>query len=1067
MAHYKKFQFFNITVQRYTTLNSVHTSLATPLTLHLNVTYDNITYSPDGAKTSFTKNLTYYYQDPITFQILNSKELYRSCTRNFIGDLSSSELAVNSGKLHGKKPQKCRLVLLNTKKGMTKGYCGVNYKNSFCSDNLRPNCSFIGKCVNKNDYDVELEKRPLLNVKQIQIALTNESYGYKNYPRDCKIWNYSSGQKKRKIDKVPSECKQDQLTIYQVRPGLSRACKTIEERPGSDAFVQMLYRLYLDVSDNILINYFNAKIYYSENFSYSQFTRNMTKLGIQKSIQSQLWFDDSYGWSELDSFNNWIMISHDPILKKKLKASLTNHFGLSESQMESLIGAGSWLKQTIDKSNSDISTKFSKTCGKDICNGKDLAQIQWTSKNVTIDIDNLHIIHSYASINQSIIAPYEVPIDRKDKGISYGLGKKLLAYDEQHEKELNVTTTLLNFVNARYLADNLSNPKNIQSYFQLADFSDAVSLKKYYETFIAYIESYTNNRKLSETKLMKSRYARDGILESIDQLQLYVQNNVTMKAFNDFFRRHVDEYNCQDYFTYTSNNNNLIRDKICQNPKLMLYNYQAIVKWIEAWLSPDSTYPHVTENAQKFIIDQINLPKYISNWGQLKGYMDLSLFSLTITDIIEQMSSWYGCLKILGGCTRKYLAEVQYFTGNITDISYNKTAIKQFSSLNVKSIAKWDENQSILKNKIPEFYGFANIHYNFTKTQFGLPMDIVYNYGKKSILNDQVIYRMTTFSEEQRTADLAHQFNIWCDPIVITTYFDHVFYEWFLGGFFAEQNMADIIYGYNDMNLIKLKNKPALKGGQDIKVDIQVLFAKDSLVPMTLKTGKQPMANNGFEKGSKTQANRSEATKMMHPDRFETQKFVTIETEFLMNRSLIESYNNTASISYNGKDTWKQPVMINGTDWYSTKPFNYVDNIDVYNQEIFQNANFWLNKTISSYQFDLNKFKWNNDNFKANYPVYRNRFGGTWNLTRLYRLPYIVTLPFFREVDEDFKPWIEKVQYGAKNESILNTKDEQIFQDSVLSEDQDGIYPYFYTEIFSGFAFNYSLPYQVTPPDFF
>ena len=68
------------------------------------------------------------------------------------------------------------------------------------------------------------------------------------------------------------------------------------------------------------------------------------------------------------------------------------------------------------------------------------------------------------------------------------------------------------------------------------------------------------------------------------------------------------------------------------------------------------------------------------------------------------------------------------------------------------------------------------------------------------------IFLLNTFMREKRTSDLAHKFSIWCEPMYINAYVNHVFFEWYLGGFYAKRNVVDIIMGYDDPILMELKD---------------------------------------------------------------------------------------------------------------------------------------------------------------------------------------------------------------------------------------------------------------------
>lgn len=68
----------------------------------------------------------------------------------------------------------------------------------------------------------------------------------------------------------------------------------------------------------------------------------------------------------------------------------------------------------------------------------------------------------------------------------------------------------------------------------------------------------------------------------------------------------------------------------------------------------------------------------------------------------------------------------------------------------------FSENSDILKNKIPEMYGFFNIHYNFEKIIFGGEPDIIFSNNAGSITNYYQLMVMNDFSVNGRTSDQAH-----------------------------------------------------------------------------------------------------------------------------------------------------------------------------------------------------------------------------------------------------------------------------------------------------------------------
>ena len=65
--------------------------------------------------------------------------------------------------------------------------------------------------------------------------------------------------------------------------------------------------------------------------------------GFNDEEQSKLWFDDTYGWSSINTFFNWIKITIMPVQKKNLKKAMQLYFKITEEQINSLTGPKSGL----------------------------------------------------------------------------------------------------------------------------------------------------------------------------------------------------------------------------------------------------------------------------------------------------------------------------------------------------------------------------------------------------------------------------------------------------------------------------------------------------------------------------------------------------------------------------------------------------------------------------------------------------------------------------------------------------------------------------------------------------
>ena len=131
---------------------------------------------------------------------------------------------------------------------------------------------------------------------------------------------------------------------------------------------------------------------------------------------------------------------------------------------------------------------------------------------------------------------------------------------------------------------------------------------------------------------------------------------------------------------------------------------------------------------------------------------------------------------------------------------------RKFSDLNVHSVAMWQENTDYFQNKVPEIHGFLNRHYDKKTNIFRHELQDIFNNGPQSISNDMTIFLMNLLLRDNRRSDLAFKFDIWCPTEYMKSYIDHVFFEWYLGGFYHKAKIVDIVTGYYDPHLKYNKN---------------------------------------------------------------------------------------------------------------------------------------------------------------------------------------------------------------------------------------------------------------------
>lgn len=870
--------------------------------------------------------------------------------------------------------------------------------------------------------------------------------------------------------------------VYQVAPGMSRSMKSIEDFEPSHAFVLMIYQVYVDVINNILINYFTGKIFYDSDFTYTKIRSQFTLKNFEADTQSKLWFDDTYGWSSINTFSNWIKITFWPEKKKNLKKAMTIYFGITEDQMNSLTEEGSYLYNLVSKYNSTIRTKFEAICGQ-MCTDTDLATIQWASKNITADINKPDVVKSYTALNDSVIFDYEIIDDPTDnQQIPFDLAKKLLEVSISDNTEVNKKTTILNFDNALYQNDHSNSTSEIQTYFQQSNENQATTQINYYNNFKQRLIDYSDSSKPS-TNYLVALYTRKGISEAKTMLETFVLNNITSKALNDTYQREDQNLLCENYFNFTDTT---LKSIVCDYSSVntCIDQYVAITNWVAAIIDgPELKHcDSVCLDARDLIVNTINnlstQHDLIKNWDDLYANLTSTIFYQRVFQLKDDVFiEAYGCLKDLGGCTRKYLAELQFISGNITNITRTglpENTKEKYPSLNVDSVIGWVENEKYLGNKIPEMYGFLNYHYDFTGQLFGKPQDQIFNSGSCSVENDMTIYLLSSFAKDNRFSDVSHRFSIWASPDQLTQYLNHVFFEWYLGGLFRNINIKDQITGYEDSNLKKIQSEKPLMGGiSDIEINIQLNFASPSSVPMQFKNGDEfqkikedysenPYSTSEYESKSYMGNKFQFFNKMNRNLNFLNSGILEMSgvDNCVLNRSQLYTFNNTRQIiDDDRKDAWKQPIAVDGSDYFSNQPQNYNNSVNFYNNDIKMNMKFVINETTEDVQFEMNEFVWDMSNFNSNFDVFKNYYNGTWNITRIHRLPIIITLPYYYGVDKKFLDFLQDISLD------LGIGNQQSMVELLQSNEKDGLLksdmmPKFNVEKFTGFTFNYTQPYQ-------
>jgi len=774
-------------------------------------------------------------------------------------------------------------------------------------------------------------------------------------------------------------------------------------------FAIMVASLYEDCQPNILLNYLAGRLYYSPDISVVNFTYTQTLIftvlrgaGItDPSILNQMWFDPVYGFKAFSGFVPWVRMGYTnlkPGQLSNLARHLMGYFSVSYDNMMALVGTNNtWIYNVSYAEHQHLISVLNETesCSNKMnCTSKELCQLQWGKKKLTRLIDSRNI-NSYSDLNVSIPLIFEIAQEDPLTWLDLATSKRLLSM-YTNGTQTNEPTSLLNFTNVQKLVNNLNNTSLIQSTFSLT-VPQAIALSAYYNNSMNSMRVASNSPQLS---YFRARFSRDGLLNALSYLDLYVFNNVTMKAFAQRYSDQKATYSCQNYFTAS------YAERICSNNLLSLDNYNGIILWVIAVYQDN---PAVQSSMQDInAIEQIAQALNIEA-EKVRIILNTSIVLQNQLVLVQNdIKSQLGCFE--APCDRKYLSQLQFYSSEATYWKPSNISSK-YPIFNVYSIAQFKENEPLLDNKVPEILGFYNIHFGYTGKVFGGEQDIVFNNGQGSIVNYFQFFLLYQFSKNNRTSDIAHTFNIWSPPSYFGSFGDHLLFEFYFGGIVKQISYQAILYGYNDSAVLAQKQLPELRGGiptADPFINYRI-FPSVS-VPLKMNTGN----DSNFEQ-----------------------------------RGQIYSYNYTSKISYKGKSVWPVPDNINGTLALFSVPLSNNQNISVFYPEQFRNIIFEPGPILRTLQFKVNNFTWSSSNFQSN--TSSNSFDSTVpginNLTRVLNISQVVSLPYFSNVP------------NASNSQYLPP----VYLQNRPLQQYTSIYPlpHLETERFTGLTLKASIPLMV------
>ncbi|KAL4471691.1 hypothetical protein ABPG74_008584 [Tetrahymena malaccensis] len=580
-----------------------------------------------------------------------------------------------------------------------------------------------------------------------------------------------------------------------------------------------LYNLKRQMMDTLPTYY--AKMMQIFNIGSQKYTNKVVfnPLKIQPQIIDKLWEDDQYGWKNKQTLAKWVSIvlsqqyANHPNFK-----TIQNYFQLSNDQMIGLAGKSSMLNKLswlLNGTISDAVYEYGASACQGIgtyCSNSELVSSQWAQGILTrkqifkYDKNPKTFSFDFNSLNSTIPKNAELGIFAPSP-INANDGMNLLQINELtgdmwSPLTVGKTYTLISYYNLANLYNNKNN-------FGLINFN----LKLYNVTKVPPLVSYLDN--LENNLILKNdTYPGLGNQETVTSAWfMYRAFTDVFNIFSDVLIGNLYSRAAYNYMSRKSTTcESLFTDpvllpmlKMCSERGLQQYNvvksFSANMPFIFAFLG--------NSNSQDF--------KNLLSYFQLEDYQlafflyntDKSPYAQLLSQIQSDIQKQYQCLSY---CTQYELGRIQWFSGNITN---NLPTKYFFPDENVPSIKNWDSQSQLPQKLLPEIYMYTQTAYqkNITFTPESLQNLLNTNIG--SILTWSSIHDLILQIIKQDESDIDHDFKLSLeDAKIIQDYLKHVVVEQIFGGMYIQKTAQELLWGYQDLYLMKKASWKQIDGGQ-------------------------------------------------------------------------------------------------------------------------------------------------------------------------------------------------------------------------------------------------------------
>ena len=555
---------------------------------------------------------------------------------------------------------------------------------------------------------------------------------------------------------------------------------------------------------------------------------------------------------------------------------------------------------------------------------------------------------------------------------------------------------------------NMSNWKSIQQRFNL-------STPYHAHVFYGWVNYIADEFAMQKSRNGTIDQASVGTFLSIEMLKIYNKANsyLLLEVLSNLmlYNVTVNNISCNDLFVASSLNTTQATN-ICRivpgfNESQWNTSADAMKTLIDVcWYKRDVAWTtfanqtNLTNMEIEFICDSSNFPDNRS-FGNIKAYSD------------KRLHDFYSCDRVSLTCSQTEFTAKQWGNSSITRHVLPELNIINKKFINTTSLNGWEPE---LFPKPWEYYAVIAKYPNFTSNASNI---IGFNttVSRKLLTYERFFNQMTRFVlidyNFNYTADIERLF-MTNDSKAVYNYIKYMMITHCFYGFTQTRNVSDLLWGYIDPFITKIKNGNPQEGGDPSLPD------KVSLVANT--TYELSFNNTQSVYSGKDDLN----TVRYYADIFGYNYTTFNDTYFDGNETYVV-YTNP----------WDAETYFEGTDSFGNKPdINSDSTIHLYVTDLLRGGYATCNGDTKTYngvtalRFRLPQtFMQNKTNNKANEPFHMDRWNGLLNLTNVKKLPLMMSKYGHLDLDEDAIKNVKVYVNREQNLTMTPSPDYDIFID--------------------------------------